>query len=148
MRFFVALLMVFGCAISAQAQEDARPKMEAGKYTFAASWPEGEDMAQVCFFREDNNVQLGCVTTPTLQSPIDADSAAAIAPDGRTYAVRPPSPTGEVAILQDVEITNQGVDVIVLAFAEDTSGNQSISTNAAVVDFTPPAPPQILNVGE
>lgn len=140
----VSLLLLFSFQVFAQ---DATPTFEAGKYTVAASFPADADVVKVCAFRTDTKVDLKCVTTG-LSQVVSADgrSASVTAPDARKYTVRPPSPTGRVALIQDIDLANTGTDVRIGVRAEDASGNKSVSDNVTVVDFTPPAKPVVISV--
>lgn len=127
--------------------QDTSPVLEAGKYTVAGSFPTDTDLAKVCAFRTDTRADLKCVTVG-LNQVVASDNLSAVvtAGDGRKYKVSPPSSTGKVALIQDITLVNTGVDVRIGLRAEDTAGNSSESTNVAVVDFTPPAKPTVLNV--
>ena len=127
--------------------QDTTPTLEAGKYTVAASFPLDVDVTKVCAFRTDTKVELKCVTVGLNQTTAaDNLSAMVTAADGRKYRVRPPSPTGRVALIQDIDLVNVGANVRIGFRAEDAGGNSSESTNVAVVDFTPPTPPVALGV--
>ncbi len=118
MRYLPLFLLL---ALPVQAQ-DFTVIPVSGNYLLKASW-DSSDYTEVCFFRTDTGLDLGCNSTPL---------------------VDPASPTGERAELT-VALANMGVDVEIRAYALDASGNRSgDSSNKATVDFTPPAAPEML----
>jgi len=113
---------VFSLAAPVAAQEDVLVIPDGGIYTFKSTWD--TDYAEVCFFNEASSEELGCVTEP----------------EPEVHPV-----TGNPYCKVQVTVMNPGADVNVRAFARDASGNQSEdSPNKAVVDFTPPSAPTIL----
>jgi len=124
MRYIAAILfalcLMASAPASAQSVEDFVTIPIGGVYTLQTSWV--VDYDSVCFFEEGNPTnEFGCVNVsmPDLH-PVD----------GIPYCE-----------LQ-ITIMNGGIDVPVLAYALDPSGNRSSdSPNRAIVDFTPPVAP-------
>lgn len=151
----LCVLLAKGCdSVHAQTTPpDVRARLEAGFYTFAATWPADPDgdLDKVCFAVDTDGVldSLGCVSMPLSQGGDDGTGfGAVVAPDGTRFDVELSS-TGEVALLQTVQVARPAVSdtVAVRAFAVDVAGNESDpSANAAVVDFKPPAAVRMLGV--
>ncbi len=147
-KFIIFILIVvfltsFAFRVFAQ---DTTPAQESGKFTIAGSFPLDVDLAKVCAVRKDTKAVLKCVTTGLPQVvATDNKSAVVTAVDGRKYRVTPPSPTGKVALIQDIDVVNEGVNVQLLMQAEDVSGNVSVSDNVTVIDFTAPGKPVLLD---
>lgn len=147
MVFLVFTLVSLSVFMAFRVFADELPALESGRYTVAGSFPADLDVTKVCAFRKDTNVDLKCVTVGLNQTvAADGKSATVTAADGRRYKVTPPSPTGKVALIQDVDLTNTGVDVKIGLRAEDTGGNESVSDNVTVVDFTAPSKPVLISV--